>query len=225
MTQPFIVMLSGKQGSGKTTLARALSNALLARGVSIAVTKFAEPLYAMHNAVRDVALSYGVPFAPKEGALLQWLGTEWGRQTKGEDVWINAARHQVAHLAALGAQVVLIDDMRFPNEFDAFGGDALRVRLDAGRELRRARADGWREYDDHPSEVALDGLAADGAFDLYFGGQLDGTGLGDAWTIDGAVNVLVEVIGERVGLRAVGMDAATGAGAGAAQAGSGAQPS
>ncbi len=44
---------------------------------------------------------------------MQTLGTEWGRQLIGGDIWVNAWRHK-----ALGYGKVVCDDCRFPNEAD-----------------------------------------------------------------------------------------------------------
>lgn len=150
------VLLSGKQGSGKSTLAQAIYSQL-----GLIQTKFAEPLYAMHEAVRHVASSYGIPFDRKEGRLLQLLGTEWGRQTKGEGVWVDAAvRKALDWMKLPNVGGVVFDDCRFNNEFHAFdqvsGVRVVRIRLEASSGVRKARADGWRDADTHASETELD---------------------------------------------------------------------
>lgn len=62
--------------------------------------------------------------------------------------------------------LVIIDDCRFTNEFDAFP-QALRVRLNAAEDVRKGRAESWRENTVHPSEVGLDLYDIEGKFDLY----------------------------------------------------------
>lgn len=66
--------------------------------------------------------------------------------------------------------VILVEDMRFKNEFDAFNNtpDVLRIRLHCEREIRKQRASMWRETDTHPSEIDLDEYAEQGLFDMYF---------------------------------------------------------
>jgi len=109
----------------------------------------------------------GIPRVEKDGLLLQLLGTEWGRKKHGENVRIDAVKHKIAELASRFKErekyLVIIDDCRFPNEFDAFP-EALRVRLTASEDVRKARTVSWRENTKHPSETSLDDREDD--FDL-----------------------------------------------------------
>lgn len=168
-----IVLISGKQGSGKSTLADGLEKVAQAHGYMPYRTRFAKVLYEMHDAVCAVAKKYGIPVKePKEGELLQWIGTEWGRNTKGENVWVDALKSDIAGRIALANTddaayggwppeklCIIIDDMRFPNELYAFNRpefNVTKVRLEATKEARKARCSYWRENDQHPSEIALD---------------------------------------------------------------------
>lgn len=66
--------------------------------------------------------------------VMQTLGTEWGRKSIDENVWVKVTLVQAARIMQNGNSVV-IDDMRFPNEYDAIhaaGGETWRiVRPDA----------------------------------------------------------------------------------------------
>ncbi len=100
--------------------------------------------------------------------MLQLLGTEWGRKTRGEDIWVNAALADVDKFTmkvntAGKKPVFVFDDCRFHNEIFAWGGEAFRVRLYAPEECRKERAEKWREATDHPSEIGLDEVT-----DTYF---------------------------------------------------------
>lgn len=56
---------------------------------------------------------------------MQTLGTEWGRNVIGEDVWLNAWKRTIQE------GLVVVDDVRFPNELDAvkaLGGIIVRIR-------------------------------------------------------------------------------------------------
>ncbi len=60
---------------------------------------------------------------------MQTLGTEWGRETIGQEIWIRAWKAKVESPLAAGTMVV-VDDIRFPNEAQAIrdmGGFILRV--------------------------------------------------------------------------------------------------
>ena len=64
---------------------------------------------------------------PRE--LLQLLGTEWGRNSIYEDIWVNLWSIKVSKLLQEGRNVV-VDDLRFPNEMDAIkklGGECWFV--------------------------------------------------------------------------------------------------
>jgi hypothetical protein len=160
-----VILLSGKQGSGKSTLSNAIMARICEEDVIPYFFKFADPIYEMQEAIRNVATNYRIPMDYKEGKLLQLLGTEWGRKEKGPDVWVNAAKEQVREISEGSFPTACIfDDCRFPNELAAFP-DALTVRLEAPEDVRRERAEGWREDTAHPSETALDGAAFDMTFD------------------------------------------------------------
>lgn len=61
--------------------------------------------------------------------LMQTLGTEWGRNQVKGTVWIDVAKAKIQKLLDYGHNVV-VDDMRFPNEFQAIkdlGGLTVRV--------------------------------------------------------------------------------------------------
>jgi hypothetical protein len=177
------IMLSGTQGSGKTTTSDMLKEWAQKNDVRFYGVKFACTLYEMHDAVRDIAVKKGIDMPKKDGKLLQLLGTEWGRTNYGENVWVDATKKTVENITneellveetfkrhtnnpyKKGLKImVVIDDCRFPNELDAFKGEFLTVRLTADRDSRKARADGWRDTENHPSETALDGM--EDQFDL-----------------------------------------------------------
>lgn len=166
-----IVLLSGKQGSGKSTIQRMLKLRWIheTRGDAHDIN-FADVLYQMHDAVLEI-LHKHIPAREiaKDGPLLQLLGTEWGRNTIDKNVWVEIARRRAELSLKLSnpnfPALVIIGDCRFENEVDAFP-DALSVRLEAPPEVRKKRCSAWRENDIHPSEIALDFYVKAGRFDM-----------------------------------------------------------
>lgn len=153
-----IALYSPAPQSGKSTIASRLQS----HGYTI--VSFAAPLKLMLQALleyQDVDFEsiYGVLHGGhKETPLdelggrtsrhcLQKLGTEWGRGMVHDNLWVDVAKRRVIALLELGEKVV-IDDMRFPNEFEM-------VREIEGLCAAVAR----------PSAVESSGHASEGALD------------------------------------------------------------
>jgi hypothetical protein len=84
---------------------------------------------------------------------LQTLGTEWGRKCMGDDFWVEVWKPGTIQDLADGHRVV-VDDMRFPNEFAAV--------LDlGGRTWKVERPGACAPTNGHASEGALDGMGFD----------------------------------------------------------------
>jgi hypothetical protein len=85
-------------------------------------------------------------------AALQTLGTEWGRNALGDQVWIETAYRDAAHSKA---PLVVITDGRFPNEVEfvrAVGGKALRILDPDGRAAEAANAAGIAGHESEAAE-------------------------------------------------------------------------
>ena len=149
------IALSGKFGSGKSLAVQYLME--LFGGEEV---KFADPLYELMHTIQDF-----VGFQKeKDGKLLQWIGTEYGR-SKDPDVWVKMFKSRL--LTKQGN--IFISDLRFPNELQAckeLGIKTVRLIRDVD-----SRKDNQGNRDpDHPSETALDGRSD---FDLII--HNDGT--------------------------------------------------
>ncbi len=129
-----IIGLTGKAGVGKSTIAN-----ILVKDYGYRCVPFAEPLKDMLAAIglthdelygdkkEVVNPNYGV--TPRH--MMQTLGTEWGRNLIGEDVWVEAwcrclyRRYQNDN--------IVVDDIRFPNEVGrvrALGGKIVNIHGD-----------------------------------------------------------------------------------------------
>lgn len=173
-----IILFSGKQGSGKDSIANELSLQLnQTNRLFVNTIKFADVIYEIHNECIKILKKYGIERnIVKDGPLLQLLGTEWGRNTINPNIWVNTMKFK-AKLIEDGYSdkntdrlILLVTDCRFRNEFDAFPM-ALRVRLYCPEFVRRTRCSMWRDNTTHPSEVDLDQYAFEGKFDLYLNTQ------------------------------------------------------
>jgi hypothetical protein len=124
-----LIAFTGLAGAGKSTAAAHLTQH---RGFTR--VRFAGPLKAMMAALglserevdgdlKETPCELLCGRTPRQA--MQWLGTEFGRNLIGPDIWIRAWQ---AALPATGN--VVVDDCRFPNERDAVraaGGILVRI--------------------------------------------------------------------------------------------------
>lgn len=175
--KPFIAFYSPIMGSGKTTAARYLEAAY-----DFVPLGFADPIKKMTRALLESAgveqeeinaylaghlKEKPVPFAPVTARrIMQTLGTEWGRQTIYENLWVEALTEKADELLLQG-QFVVVDDLRFPNEYHALremGATLIRINRPADQFDER-----------HESEGALDDfrfdreIENDGTFHQLYG--------------------------------------------------------
>lgn len=171
-----IVLLSGKQGSGKTTLCNNLFRSYTKNGTFVRVINFADTIYEIHNFALGVLKRYGIERdIVKDGPLLQLLGTEWARKTISENIWVEITQNRIDQMyqqfkTLYTKQVFVVGDCRFKNELECIP-EALRVRLECPKPVRKERCSAWRENDTHPSEIDLDDWVETGKFDMYFNTQ------------------------------------------------------
>lgn len=156
-----IALYSSRPQCGKSTVAERLR----ARH-SFAIEKFAFPLKKMLGALFDEVMPPHEVRRRLEGDLkeipiaalgfvtprrmMQTLGTEWGRGLD-PDFWVQVMEARLSvHDARYSSARIVVDDMRFPNEFDAmrrFGATLVRV--------------------DRPGESVTPSHASEGALDHY----------------------------------------------------------
>jgi hypothetical protein len=142
-----VIGISGRAGSGKTTVAGMIPGAV--------VIQLADPLYAALAVMLGVPESLLRSQAYKERELpglgksprqmLQTLGTEWGRELVGRQIWIRLLEQRIATLREQGVGTVAVADVRFENE-------AAAIREMPGGEMWRVHRAGPATAADHSSE-------------------------------------------------------------------------
>jgi hypothetical protein len=158
-----IALYSSAPQSGKSEVAQALE------GSGYKTFKFAAPLKMM---LRELFRSVGygelqierfldgdqkeTP-VPEFGLrtprhLMQTLGTEWGRSLVADNLWVELLVIRVTSALAAGHGVV-VDDMRFPNEFAALKS--------LGAKMVWVKRPGVVARTTHPSEGRLDSYSFD----------------------------------------------------------------
>lgn len=85
--------------------------------------------------------------------LAQTLGTEWGQQCIGRDVWLRVAESKLSHLLRDGVTHVVVSDVRFPRE-----ADWVRAR---GGEIWRIERPGIEPVREHVSESGMASIRSD----------------------------------------------------------------
>lgn len=153
--RPKLIGVTGRAGSGKSLVA-----SMVAGGI---VIQLADPLYAA------LAMMLGLPesllrdrrfkeqpiewIGQSPRQMLQTLGTEWGRDSVRQDIWLELCKRRIALLQEHGAEVVVVADVRFENE-------AAMIRQAGGQvwHVRRPLAD--EAGVQHKSEAGI--AAADG---------------------------------------------------------------
>jgi hypothetical protein len=157
-----IALYSPAMGSGKSTVAEHL----VAEHEFVPIS-FAAPLKRMTTALLDCFIDdhadvmervYGarkeeiIPLLGKSSRYLQQtLGTEWGRNLISESMWCDMVFAR-AHQYRMSGISVVVDDMRFPNEYEGV--------LKQGGETWRIIRPGTVVTHDHSSEGRLEGRTA-----------------------------------------------------------------
>lgn len=112
-----IIAFSGRAGSGKSTAFEAIRAS--SEGRAVCLTKFASPLYQMQETLyRLISPVYERPADfVKDRKLLQWIGTEWGRDTISKTLWVDLWKARVNHVRARDPELIVVcDDCRYENE-------------------------------------------------------------------------------------------------------------
>lgn len=167
--KPRIIGLCGKARSGKDTAANMLQTIKPTAGK----VAFADPIRAaakamfdftdehLHGKLKEVVIPrYGK--SPRQ--IMQTLGTEWGRDTIHEDLWLLIAEEKIDAFVGAGRWAI-VTDVRFENEADF-------IRKKGGQiwHIRRGDAPAVSK---HPSEAGVTFRADLGDIVINNNGTLD----------------------------------------------------
>lgn len=162
MTDTRLIGFHGSMGAGKSTAIATLEGVL---GFPPTLEKFAGMLYRMQDLLYAEIEATGVYRRPpefiKDRKLLQWLGTDWGRETLDQDIWVNIWKAKVEAALAAG-HFVVCDDVRFDNEaalIRTYGGKVVKII----RPNAVAHAQGGAGIQGHKSEAGVSPRLIDGA--------------------------------------------------------------
>lgn len=144
---------TGKMGSGKSTAIECLKEIQRLPVINI---KFAQPLYDMQEMIyRRISTVYEKPAGfIKDRKLLQFLGTEWGRNTIRETLWLDIWSQSARQYENKNA-IVVCDDVRFDNEaklIKSLGGSIVLIKSTETDN----RIDTRTGIANHVSEVGVD---------------------------------------------------------------------
>lgn len=150
-----LIGFNGTMGVGKSTAIQCLKDNTRS---SVRLVKFAQPLYDMQeNIYRRIQSVYTRPSDfKKDRKLLQWLGTDWGRDTISPTLWIDiwkAEVKKIRHEEPLAT--IVCDDVRFDNEASTIaqlGGEIVKI-VSSSTQNRIDTAAGIPQ---HSSEAGID---------------------------------------------------------------------
>lgn len=149
-----LIGLTGKMGSGKSTAIKFITKWAGRNKRDIKPLKFAQPLYDMQEYIYDrISPVYTRPddFV-KDRKLLQWLGTEWGRDTIRKTLWGDIFAEAFTTWSKNEAVIVVSDDVRFDTEAELIhklGGKIIQLTRSSGDDVTHGGASG------HASEAGI----------------------------------------------------------------------
>lgn len=139
-----IITFNGQMGVGKSTAIEDLK--FYAGEENVKLVKFAGPLYDMQEFMyRRISPVYQRPETfIKDRKLLQWIGTEWGRDSISSTLWVDLWKAEANRLklsepkisidGSESKLILVCDDVRFDNEAEVVRSmDGIVVKITADR--------------------------------------------------------------------------------------------
>lgn len=152
-----IIGLTGKMGAGKSTVLELLKEV---EQQDVRLVKLAAPLYDMQEMIyKRISPVYTRPDGfTKDRKLLQFLGTDWARNSISPTLWMDLWKAEVLRYKHIPNVLIVADDVRFDNEGEvikSLGGMVISVQSDKTHE----RID--TSLGNHSSENGIDGKYID----------------------------------------------------------------
>lgn len=126
-----LIALTGPMRCGKSTATKYLKYKLESIGYIVKINKFAQTLYDLQSLIYN---RLGKTLADKDRVLLQLLGTNWGRNTIDQNIWVNSWKRDLNIIRQSTSNekklIVICDDLRFDNEAEAvrfLGGSVVKL--------------------------------------------------------------------------------------------------
>ena len=148
-----IIGIAGHARAGKDTVAQFIREEYLAMTYA-----FAEPLKAMLRALgldeqdlngwRKEEINHEFYASPRH--MMQTLGTEWGRDSINENIWVIAAAKRIQHLSQVQPDTtIIVTDVRFENEADFIRKHGFLIHIE--RPIQRI--DGSTHRSENPIRI------------------------------------------------------------------------
>ncbi len=158
--------ISGKMGVGKDYIVNNNLSKLYDKNIIISFADMIKINLMVNNNIKLNEL-YGNK-TPEIRQLLQYEGTENGRDKYGEDIWIKYVKCWGELYLSRGYKYIIITDVRFKNEYEFIkNNNGIIIRIEApNRNEQRLRNESSNEEEynkikNHKSEIDLDNMQFD----------------------------------------------------------------
>ncbi len=158
--------VSGKMGVGKDYIVNKYLSKLYKKSIIMSFADMIKVNLMVHNNINLNEL-YGDK-KPEIRKLLQYEGTENGRDKYGQDIWIKYVKSWGELFLSRGYKYIIVTDVRFKNEYEFIkNNNGIIIRIEApNRNEKRLRNESLNEEEynkikNHISEIDLDTVEFD----------------------------------------------------------------
>lgn len=158
--------ISGKMGVGKDYIVNNNLSKLYEKNIILSFADMIKINLMVHNNIKLNEL-YGDK-TPEIRQLLQYEGTENGRNKYGEDIWIKYVKSWGELYLSRGYKYIIVTDVRFKNEYEFIknnNGIVIRIEAPNRNEIRLKKEskdeENYLKIKNHISETDLDNMEFD----------------------------------------------------------------